>query len=175
MSMGRSLVFHVAGRPAPQGSKRYLGLKNGRGVMVDSSKYLAPWREAVKWAALEAAREAGWCVLLSTCQLEVVFHLARPKYHYRGGDPVKGLKPGMETLVGRPPDLSKLVRSTEDAITDAGVWGDDGQIGRAVVEKRWCAPGMEGADVIVTELVEPARHDVPPTGGDSQPLLIGGI
>ena len=36
--------FTVHGLPAPQGSKRHVG----KGVMVESSKYVKPWREAVK-------------------------------------------------------------------------------------------------------------------------------
>jgi hypothetical protein len=36
------------------------------------------------------------------------------------------------------PDLSKLVRSTEDACTDAGLWADDGRVAEyARVAKVW--------------------------------------
>lgn len=46
----------VHGLPAPQGSKRHVG----RGVMVESSKNVKPWRSAVVWAAISAAgTEAG--------------------------------------------------------------------------------------------------------------------
>jgi len=43
--------FTVLGVPAPQGSKRHVG----RGVLVESSKALGPWRDAVAWAARDAA------------------------------------------------------------------------------------------------------------------------
>ena len=49
---GRSapvITIRVYGTPAPQGSKRHVG----RGVMVESSKKVKPWREAVKQAALD--------------------------------------------------------------------------------------------------------------------------
>ena len=45
------LTIVAYGQPAPQGSKRHVG----KGVMVESSKKLRPWRQDVK-AAAEAAR-----------------------------------------------------------------------------------------------------------------------
>ena len=42
-----ALTFRVYGTPAPQGSKRHVG----RGVMVESSKKVAPWRQDVVAAA----------------------------------------------------------------------------------------------------------------------------
>lgn len=47
---GPSFAMVAYGTPAPQGSKRHVG----RGVMIESSKNLKPWREAVKYAALAA-------------------------------------------------------------------------------------------------------------------------
>ena len=37
------ITFHVSGTPAPQGSKRHVG----GGRMIESSKKVEPWREAV--------------------------------------------------------------------------------------------------------------------------------
>ena len=42
--------FDVVGVPAPQGSKRHVG----RGILVESSKKVGPWRDAVAWAGREA-------------------------------------------------------------------------------------------------------------------------
>jgi Holliday junction resolvase RusA-like endonuclease len=42
------LIVTVHGNPAPQGSKRHVG----GGVMVEMSKAVKPWREAIKHAAL---------------------------------------------------------------------------------------------------------------------------
>ena len=47
--------FTVLGVPAPQGSKRHVG----RGVLVESSNALGPWRDAVAWAARDAALRHG--------------------------------------------------------------------------------------------------------------------
>ena len=49
------LTIKVYGIPGPQGSKKFCGVsKSGRGIMVESSAKVKPWREAVKWAAREA-------------------------------------------------------------------------------------------------------------------------
>lgn len=103
----------VYGTPGPQGSKKLVGRdRKGRGVLVESSKKVKPWREAVVWAAREhGGRVAG------PVELQVVFTLARPES-----------APKKRQWPDRRPDLSKLVRSTEDALTDAGAWEDDARV-----------------------------------------------
>ncbi|MBC6464284.1 RusA family crossover junction endodeoxyribonuclease [Actinomadura alba] len=111
----------VLGTPAPQGSKRHVG----NGVMIESSKKVKPWREAVKHAAGELITDPGAPGRITTIGfpldgpllLEICFTLHRPK-----SAPKKRHRPD------RMPDLSKLIRSTEDALTDAGVWADDARV-----------------------------------------------
>jgi Holliday junction resolvase RusA-like endonuclease len=83
--------------------------------MVESSKAVKPWREAVKYAAIEQS------TLLEPMDgplaVRMVFTVPKPQS-----------APKRRTWPCRKPDLSKLVRSTEDALTDAGVWADDARI-----------------------------------------------
>jgi Holliday junction resolvase RusA-like endonuclease len=106
------IAFRVYGMPGPQGSKRHVG----RGVMIESSKKVKPWREAVKFAALEA--RAGAAPLDGPLVARMVFTLPKP---------VSAPKRS-RTWACRKPDLSKLIRSTEDALTDAGFWADDARV-----------------------------------------------
>lgn len=126
------LTIDVFGTPAPQGSKRFVGVKAGRGIMIESSKAVKPWREAVKFAAMEAMRQAGLIgnPFEGPLVLDIYFVLARPKS-----------APKSRTHPDRKPDLSKLVRSTEDALTDAGVWCDDAQVVSMTVSKGF--PALE--------------------------------
>ncbi|GEM_PF-2210548 len=101
-------VFYALGTPAPQGSKRHVG----HGVMVESSRYVRPWREAVKAAAFGA----GEC-LDGPLAVSMVFTLPRPKSARR-----------IDMAPSRMPDLSKLARAVEDAISDAGLWADDARV-----------------------------------------------
>ncbi|WP_345784476.1 hypothetical protein [Stenotrophomonas chelatiphaga] len=44
------------------------------------------------------------------------------------------------------PDLSKLVRSTEDALTDAGIWRDDARVIECTSAKRCPGEGVDAHD-----------------------------
>lgn len=117
------MTITVYGTPGPQGSKRFVGLaKSGRGIMIESSAKVKPWREAIAWAVREqmagqVGNMAGW---VGPVSMEVTFTFARPKKY---ASPKKAHIP-MSTR----PDLSKLVRSTEDALTSAGAWEDDARV-----------------------------------------------
>ena len=130
-------AFSVYGTPAPQGSKRFVGhAKSGRGIMVESSKAVKPWREAVKYAAIEAMglHTAGGATvqLAGPLRLAVTFTLPKPK-----SAPKK-----RRTYPDRKPDLSKLVRSTEDGLVDAGIIEDDARIIDCIAAKVYPNEGL---------------------------------
>lgn len=116
-----ALAFAAYGEPAPQGSKTPGRAKNGNLFVRESSAAVKPWRAAVTKAA-RTALPADWTPLGVTDRdavvVDLVFTIARP-----AGRP--------KTLRVRPavyPDLDKLVRSTLDACTTAGVFADDGRV-----------------------------------------------
>jgi len=112
--------IEVRGTPAPMGSKKFVGLsKKGKGLLVESSKAVKPWREAVKWAAIEAgSRDARERFILGPVIASMVFTVRKPS----------SAPKRRKTYPSTKPDLSKLLRSTEDALTDAGVWEDDARV-----------------------------------------------
>jgi Holliday junction resolvase RusA-like endonuclease len=107
-----SLAICVFGAPAPQGSKRHLG----KGVMVESSKKVKPWREAVKHAAVEVRGRMP--AMTGPVHVTVCFTVAKPA----------SAPKTRVTYPSKRPDLDKLLRSTFDALGDAGCWLDDGQV-----------------------------------------------
>ena len=134
------ISFSVVGEPAPQGSKRNVG----HGIMIEASKAVKPWREAVKWAAVEAIAGRPRPLLGSAkgaaLFLEVEFFLRRPKS-------VKDKYPG------KRPDIDKLLRSTMDALTQAGVYRDDSQVVDTHMSKRYAdSTRSVGAYITVEEL-----------------------
>jgi Holliday junction resolvase RusA-like endonuclease len=89
--------------------------------------------------------------------LHVTFTFARPRSHYRAGKSAHLLKPGVPARPAGPPDLSKLVRAVEDALTDAGVWKDDAQVTDTSSRKTYAGTGFgalggPGAAIAVTEI-----------------------
>lgn len=119
------MTITVYGSPAPQGSKRFVGhAKSGRGILIESSKAVKPWREAVKGAAIDAIH-LGPGMQTGPLAIEITFTLQKPKSAPRG----------RRTWPDKKPDLSKLVRSTEDALTDAGAWEDDARVVSCLARK----------------------------------------
>ena len=128
------ICITVIGSPAPQGSKKFVGVtKAGRGLMVESSKKVKPWRQDVKDAAV--AVMAGAAPLDGPLMALMTFTLPKPA----------SAPKTRRTWPCRKPDASKLARSTEDALTDAGVWVDDARVVALVAVKVY--PG-EGEDAL---------------------------
>lgn len=132
--------FVVDGMPAPQGSKRHVG----KGVMVESSRKVAPWRATV--AASAQAAMSGLAPLDGPLHVEMSFRLPMPTSRPKA-DRARGWR-----WADRRPDLDKLVRSTLDGITEGGVIVDDARV-VAVSAHMVEVPGWVG----VTVTVEPAR------------------
>ncbi|MEU4511728.1 RusA family crossover junction endodeoxyribonuclease [Nonomuraea wenchangensis] len=124
------ITITVYGTPGSQGSKRPVG--NNR--MVEQTKTVKPWRQDVRQAAMDEidrriAAGEGFERLDGPIIAEMVFTMGdkpsgRPTWWPAG---VRWSK----TLWWRPasaPDVSKILRSTEDALTQAGVWRDDARV-----------------------------------------------
>lgn len=116
------ISFWAPGRPAPQGSKKHIG----GGRLVEMSKKVKPWRQAVSRAAIAAqARLGEWEPLDGP--LTVLFEFWMPR-------PVSHPKTKRTWPVG-PPDLDKLCRSTFDALTSSGTIHDDSRAIELVARK----------------------------------------
>lgn len=142
MSAAGRLVIEALGMPAPQGSKRYVG----NGIMIENSPRVKPWREDVKQAALYALyANPEWDRELAQVFMHVVFTLPRPKGHYRTGKFAALLRDGAPVLHSSKPDLDKLLRSTCDALTTAGVYADDSRIVQVFAQKAYETRGPVAA------------------------------
>lgn len=143
------LTLIVAGTPAPQGSKRHVG----GGRMIESSKAVAPWREAIKWTCL--AKKVG--CFDGPVAVEITFTVRKPA----------SAPKTRKTWPVKRPDLDKLVRSTLDGLGEGGVWGDDSQVVELVARKvfpdSWHPQSMTvpGAHITISAVVdEPAPPEM---------------
>jgi len=134
----------VLGMPAPQGSKRHVG----RGIMVESSTKVGPWREAVVAAATNQGHANR--MMTGPVTVDVSFYFPRPKGHYRASGALKDTAPFTHST---KPDIDKVLRSTLDALVQAGVIADDSHVQAVEARKLYAtndrAPGaliyVEGA------------------------------
>jgi Holliday junction resolvase RusA-like endonuclease len=142
------LTFEVRDVPAPQGSKRHVG----HGILVESSKKVKPWREAVRSECVAAMRDTAISWPTGPIAVIIRFSLPRPKSHYRTGRNAGVLRDDAPGYCSKRPDVDKLVRSTLDALTAAGLYGDDAQVAVLEVEKRYADPDPVGAVITVSAL-----------------------
>jgi crossover junction endodeoxyribonuclease RusA len=128
------MTITVHGTPKPQGSKKFVGVaKSGRGILVESCKEVRNWREAVKWAAIDcmdrSKREYGGFgqeeAFAGPVTVEIDFYFVHPK---------SGKRRGTHSV---KPDIDKLLRSTFDALKDAGVFEDDSRICDVTARKHY--------------------------------------
>ena len=129
--MSEWTTLTVLGNPAPQGSKKHVG----DGVMIESSKAVKPWREAVVWQC------KGKAMIHGPVEVDIVFTLAKPLKvpKERNGYP------------SCPPDIDKLLRSTFDGLKTAGIFEDDSRVVKVTAEKRYHPPGSiwTGATIMI--------------------------
>lgn len=135
------------GSPAPQGSKRFLGqTKLGRGIMVETSNKVTPWRSDV----ITACRHIDQEPLTGPVICRMIFSMPRPASVKRAKRPYPSIAP----------DLSKLCRATEDALQAAGVLRDDAliveytRLAKVYVDEDPEALDRPGALIIMMELVD---------------------
>ena len=122
------IQFFVPGIPAPGGSKKGFYIKSiNRVVIAPANKNTKPWMATVSVFAKEAYLGE---LLQGALKLYLSFHILRPKGHYNK----KGLRKSTNLYPIVKPDLTKLERSTEDALVGI-IMSDDSQIVKKETEK----------------------------------------
>lgn len=162
--MARMIRFTVEGKPAQVGSKRAFvvgeekkqetsgarWLKNPRAVLTDTnSERQQQWYQAVAQVAARSMERVP--LMRGPIRLEMRFYFKRPASHYGTGKNAAVLKPNAPKYHVQTPDMDKLVRNTQDAITTA-VWQDDKQVCALDVVRLWAVDGQEKAIIMIEEL-----------------------
>ena len=112
-----TLVIH--GKPAPQPRVRAYRRGEHAGVYTPSTA------DAWKGQVMLAASLYRGQFTTGPLRLEVEFFLPRSKAHKH------------DDYVAVKPDLDNLLKSTMDALSNAGVWRDDAQVAAVVMSKRY--------------------------------------
>lgn len=148
------ITFEVLGVPAPQGSKTRMP----NGALVEGSSKTGrtktkAWRSAVADAARDiAGHDDVPAPLDGPLGIDILFRLPMPASRPKR---MRAAGVGWHTT---KPDVSKLLRATEDALTDAGLIRDDARICTVVIDKVEVI-GWTGAVITITPVIhQPPTH-----------------
>lgn len=139
----------VLGTGKPAGSKVSIPVKKKDGTyatkpngapltrVIDASKGAAPWKQEVR----KAARDMYSGMLLDDAlEVCITFVKVRPKCHYHWSNKRWGeLREDAPAYPTGKPDLLKLARAVEDALTGV-VYRDDARTCKLVLAKLWGEP-----------------------------------
>lgn len=142
------IEFTVLGHPKTAGSKKSFPFHKktgGLGVRVtDDNTKTKVWQHEVKAAASEVFKAD---ILREPIEVTMTFVVPRPKSHFRSGKNSSLLRDGMPIAPPTRPDVLKLARAVEDALTGI-IWHDDAQIVSEVLNKRYGEPAR--CEVVVS-------------------------
>lgn len=141
------IAFTVYGKPQPAGSKKAF-VRGGRAMIVDDAKGSRPWKTMVAQTAGDLMN--GRELLDGPLELSLVFVVPRPKGHFGA----KGLRPSAPHYPTVKPDVLKLARAVEDALSGV-VYRDDAQIVEELLAKEYGEPAR--VEVRVVPLAAPAE------------------
>lgn len=146
-----TIRLRVYGHPAPQGSKSII-----RGRLVETSKKLPAWRQAVTDAATyNRSMRINQAALDGPLRVNLVLYMPRPRKHYRTGKHSTDLRADAPIWCTTTPDADKCTRAVLDALTDAGIWHDDAQVAQLDVRQYYApTPAFTGAVITITQLAE---------------------
>lgn len=169
--------FFIPGTPAPGGSKRAFVLtdkKTGQplrakatgriivNVTDDAGPRNKEWKSVVTIYGRGFMRGAP--PYDEAMKVEFTFYLRRPMKHFRTGKNCHMLREDAPLHHTTKPDVLKLTRSTEDALTGV-IWKDDSSNVRICQEKRYLKAGeKEGCAVRFVLLRSPSPSVTQPDG-----------
>lgn len=145
---GDAIRFTVFGDPQTAGSKKAFMLRRRDGSPVtrgngspiinitDDNSKSKGWKQQVAYAARQAYRGE---LLDGPVRLTLTFFRPRLGSHFGTGRNAGRLKDSAPEHPTTKPDVLKLARAVEDALTKV-VWGDDAQIVDERLVKAWGEP-----------------------------------
>lgn len=162
------ITFVVFGKAAPAGSKRGFVIRNKSGAIVtrkngspvvaitDANPNSREWKNLVTDCARQNYRGD---LLRGPLRLTLKFFRPRPKGHIGSKGHTKAGR-AMPHPTSKP-DVTKLVRGVEDALTGI-VWADDAQIVDQHASKQWGEPAR--CEITIEELTPSAVNGAPAAG-----------
>ena len=155
MQQGLFTIF-IPGKPVTQGSKKGVYNPKAKRVWVkdQNSEDLGNWRNRIASEVRSFMKNHNIDGLPKPepVKLALRFSFMRPKGHFGTGKNTGNLKPSAPSYFTKAPDLAKLARAVEDAMTGI-VYQDDSQICREELSKHYTEDfTLEGVEITVFKL-----------------------
>ena len=147
--------FTVIGQPEPAGSKRGFSV-GGKVRIVDANRKAAPWKQAVACAGWDAME--GRQPITGPVEASFTFYRVRSAGHYGTGRNAGKLKASAPTAPYTRPDVLKLTRGAEDALSGI-CYRDDAQIVSERLDKRWGRPARVEIEISEWTVDSPGDED----------------
>ena len=129
--------FFVPGKPQPAGSKKAFPYKKSEGgwgaSVVDANPNQKSWQARVSSVAMDSYDGA---LIEGPVLLQLIFLMERPKSHFRTGKYSHLLKDSAPVAPHGKPDVLKLGRAVEDALSGV-IYHDDSQVTTEFLMKRY--------------------------------------
>ena len=156
----KQIEFFVPGIAKTSGSKNaFRHPHTGKIVVTPACKKQKDWMDTVKWVSKQYVdRMILWT---GPVLLTLIFNRDRPKAHLktRQGQAMQGLvKSSSPTYPITMPDLTKLIRCTEDALKGI-VWKDDSQVVAQQTVKVYCQGDERPGVLIRVDQLEEEKHE----------------
>ena len=157
--MTHNIRFFVPGIPKPGGSKRGFfipgkGGRKGHVAITEDCKGNKDWRASVALAGSIACKQP----FSGPLDVRYAFYFPRPKGHSRSdGIHLRGPAPRHHVT---KPDITKVVRSTEDALKGI-CWGDDNQVVYQEARKGYTEPMCHPTPGCLIEIRSMANAEEP--------------
>jgi Holliday junction resolvase RusA-like endonuclease len=127
MTQRLTIEIPIRAMPGSNTKRGFINPKTGRVIIADKAKGKAGYTAAVRMFAEQAARDAGWEPTRAPIMLVVDFIFTRPLGHFGTGKNAQVVKPSAPKHVTVKPDLTNLIKTTEDALRGI-TWIDDSQV-----------------------------------------------
>lgn len=146
----------MPGQPEGMKRPRFAARRNGRGghfVQVYTDNESRKYKELITLYARAHMPDAPWP---GPVRLDVDAYLSRPEYLCKKSSPHGAI------WCTQKPDRDNIEKAVLDALTEAGLWGDDKQVCAGEVRKFYVAIGSEPGLVISAQrLEEPTQLELP--------------
>lgn len=132
------ITFFVPGKSMPAGSKSAFRFGNKISVTDSSGQKGKSWRETIQAIASQAYDGP---ILMGALRVTFMFIVKRPQSHFKRskGKTSEIVRDGVAKWPVVKPDVLKLARAVEDALTDV-IWNDDSQIVSELIYKFYVRP-----------------------------------